>query len=381
MRFEAIDKEYKQARQEYNEALRTVTTTEERRKVYASKYPRSEAYAPRMMALVDSPPDDPVAVDALVWVVQLPRQSRQFKDADRAIERLARDHAQDPKVGPICQRLVHSLSPGAEGLLRAIAAKNPNHTAQGQASLALAQYLKNEVETVRMAKQDKEMVARYKGRHEPESTEAPRAKDADARAKEAESLFEAVIEKFGDVNVSQHRGDLATSARAELFEIRIVGIGKTVPEISGGDLDGRPMKLSDYRGKVVVLEFWGDWCGDCRAMYPQERSLVKRLEGKPFALVGINSDHDLHKLKERMKEEKITWPSWRDDSPVGPIHTAWNINAWPTIYVLDDKGVIRYKDGTGVFQAARGEVLDGAVNALLKEMGIDVEIDATSGPK
>jgi hypothetical protein len=110
-------------------------------------------------------------------------------------------------------------------------------------------------------------------------------------------------------------------------------------------------------------------------MYPHERSLVKRLEGKPFALVGINSDRDKQKLSERMKEENITWPSWwNGGSTQGPISTAWNVHGWPTIYVLDDKGVIRYKD-------VRGEAMDKAVNTLLKEMGIDVEPGVTSEPK
>ena len=110
-------------------------------------------------------------------------------------------------------------------------------------------------------------------------------------------------------------------------------------------------------------------------MYPHERSLVKRLEGKPFALVGINSDSDKQKLSDRMKEENITWPSWwNGGSTGGPISSAWNVHSWPTIYVLDAKGVIRYKD-------VRGEAMDKAVNTLLKEMGIDVEIDATSEPK
>ena len=131
-----------------------------------------------------------------------------------------------------------------------------------------------------------------------------------------------------------------------------------------------------------MLEFWGDWCGDGRATYPQLRSLVKCLEGKPFALVGINSDQDIQKLKERMKEESITWPSWRNGGNTqGPISTAWNVNGWPTIYVLDDEGVIRHKN-------VRGESMDKAVNTLLKEMGVNVkidarsvEIDAKSGPK
>ena len=79
-------------------------------------------------------------------------------------------------------------------------------------------------------------------------------------------------------------------------------------------------------------------------MYPHERSLVKRLENKPFALLGINSDQDKESLKEAMKKEQIIWRSWWDQSTEGPIASKWNVQGWPTIYVLDAKGVIRYKN-------------------------------------
>ena len=78
-------------------------------------------------------------------------------------------------------------------------------------------------------------------------------------------------------------------------------------------------------------------------MFPHERSLVKRLEGKPFALLGINSDSDLERLKQQNEAQQITWRSWRDKSTSGPIDSAWSVNSWPTIYVLDAKGVIRYQ--------------------------------------
>ena len=98
-------------------------------------------------------------------------------------------------------------------------------------------------------------------------------------------------------------------------------------------------------------------------MYPHERSLVKRLADAPFALIGVNSDTDLTKLKKRMEEENITWRSfWNGpDGTGGPISTAWNVRGWPTIYVLDHKGVIRYR-GT------RGEAVDKAVDTLLAEL-------------
>ena len=96
-------------------------------------------------------------------------------------------------------------------------------------------------------------------------------------------------------------------------------------------------------------------------MYPHERSRVKRLENKPFALLGINSDPK-ERLREVMKKENITWRSWWDGGNTnGPIARAWNVSGWPTIYVLDHKGVIRFK-------GVRGEQMDKAVDQLLEEM-------------
>ena len=98
-------------------------------------------------------------------------------------------------------------------------------------------------------------------------------------------------------------------------------------------------------------------------MYPHERSLVKRLSDKPFALIGVNSDGDLEALQPRLEKENITWRSfWNGpDGTNGPISTAWGVRGWPTIYILDAKGVIRFKD-------LRGAAIDEAVDELLAEL-------------
>jgi peroxiredoxin len=99
-------------------------------------------------------------------------------------------------------------------------------------------------------------------------------------------------------------------------------------------------------------------------MYPHERSLVKRLADVPFALVGINSD-SREKLKETIARENMTWRSfWDGGDTSGPIATRWNVSGWPTIYVLDKDGRIRFK-------GPRGAEMDAAVDSLLREMGID----------
>ena len=97
-------------------------------------------------------------------------------------------------------------------------------------------------------------------------------------------------------------------------------------------------------------------------MYPHERSLVERLKDKPFALLGVNSDKDRDELKEVLKKEKISWRSfWNGGSTDGPIAKTWNVHGWPTVYVMDPKGVIRFKN-------VRDQKLDDAVDQLLKEL-------------
>jgi len=80
-------------------------------------------------------------------------------------------------------------------------------------------------------------------------------------------------------------------------------------------------------------------------MYPHERSLVKDLANKPFALIGVNSDSDLDALKPVLEQENITWRSfWNGpEGTGGPISTRWNVRGWPTLYLIDHKGVIRSK--------------------------------------
>jgi hypothetical protein len=95
------------------------------------------------------------------------------------------------------------------------------------------------------------------------------------------------------------------------------------------------------------------------AMVPHERSLVKRLEGKPFALLGVNLDSSREELKTCEQDNKITWRSFFDGRK-GPISKAYHIKYLPTIYVLDGKGVIRFK-------GVRGEAMDKAVDELLKD--------------
>ena len=114
------------------------------------------------------------------------------------------------------------------------------------------------------------------------------------------------------------------------------------------DLNGEPMRLSDYRGKVVVLVFSGDWCGICRSDYPYERLLLDLYANWPFALLGVDSSNTQDAALTAKTRERLTFRSWWDGGGTsntrGPIATEWNVVGWPAVYVLDERGVIRFVD-------------------------------------
>ncbi len=104
-------------------------------------------------------------------------------------------------------------------------------------------------------------------------------------------------------------------------------------------------------------------------MYPHERSLVEKYSADTFAIVGINSDSTIEKAREVVKENKLNWLNFYDGGTDGPIATRWNVSGWPTIYLIDAKGVIRFKD-------VRGKKLDAAIEVLLNETKAEKAVEA-----
>jgi hypothetical protein len=257
--FQAVLDEYQNAQNGFSQAYSKAKTPEERSKVIGEKYPKQSEYADRFMAIADAAPNDPAAVDCLVWCLQLGRGS---DSAAKAINRLAEKHADSPKLASAVPGLAYSYAPTTETLLRAVIEKNKDRTARGNATMALAQYLNRKIEIVRAFKENAKRRGEYEqflsGQGYDKAAIDQLAKaDADAILAEVESLFDKVVKDFGDINSG--RGTLGKLAGNELNEIRNLGIGKPSPEISGSDIDGKSFKLSDYKGNVVVVDFWGDW--------------------------------------------------------------------------------------------------------------------------
>jgi thiol-disulfide isomerase/thioredoxin len=120
-------------------------------------------------------------------------------------------------------------------------------------------------------------------------------------------------------------------------------VGRPAPEIEGEDLDGKTFKLSDYKGKVVLLDFWAMWCPPCRNFLPHGKQMVEEYQGRPFAALGVNNDDDLAAPRSSKVLAMRCWADGRG----GPITRRWGIEAFPTLYVIDHEGIVR-KEFVGV---------------------------------
>ncbi len=152
-------------------------------------------------------------------------------------------------------------------------------------------------------------------------------------------------------------------ARREFEDLRgPLAIGKTAPDIEGQDLDGIEFKLSDYRGKIVVLVFWNMSCTPCREL---GRSLKYGYRYEPLALIGVNFDQEQKAVREFAERERIPWQSfWAGEKGLnGPMTEAWGIRGATTVYVLDARGTIRYKFHRGALDS-----LDQRLDTLLAEL-------------
>jgi acetyl esterase/lipase len=165
------------------------------------------------------------------------------------------------------------------------------------------------------------------------------------RQAEAEALFEQFLDEFDgkhNYRYQQIEQGHRNEAQAQLKELRFRAAGKPAPEIDGLDLAGRPIKLSEYRGRVVLLNFWGTWCFPCMKLVPHERELVAAHKGLPFDILGVNCDDEVEKARAAATRTGMTWRSIRNQSGDRPAITKeWKILGYPTLYLIDHHGTIR----------------------------------------
>ncbi len=264
-RYRALLKEYSAASGDFRKA-----TTDLDRKAAVE---RLDKFSQRFLELADKNSKDPIALQALRQAVQavvsvdsLAQQAWDRNQTDfppgskdnsaaRAVTLLLRDHLKSAELGPVCEHMRYSVRTEYTEFLRSVLRTNPHRKVQAVACLALAQFLNGRLHMRDLVVGDRPKLTKcYEvlfGRDYLEELLRP---SRATLAKKVETLFEQAAQ-YGDVKI-RVGGTVGEQAKRELYVLRHLAVGKAAPEIEGRDQEGKRFKLSDYRGKIVLLYFW-----------------------------------------------------------------------------------------------------------------------------
>jgi hypothetical protein len=193
---------------------------EKQREFYQAEYPKPDETISSLSSLVEANPADPAILDAVTWIARTTRGSGlEAKD----FANLRKHHLNHEKMGDVAMALAYSQEAEAQAFLGTVSEKSTSKKARGTALYALAIGMER----------DK------------------------TKAGEYDAITNKIINDYPDLEIRDR--NIATALKAKKEAAVKFAIGKIAPEIIGKDVDGNEMKLSDYKGKIVVLDFWGDW--------------------------------------------------------------------------------------------------------------------------
>jgi thiol-disulfide isomerase/thioredoxin len=129
---------------------------------------------------------------------------------------------------------------------------------------------------------------------------------------------------------------------------RAILLGAKFPDFTEKDLDGKPLSIAKYKGKVVLVDFWATWCGPCVAELPNVLKAYDDYHAKGFEIVGISLDSDEQKTRAFLKERKMAWPQYFDGKGWdNKLAVQYGVHAIPATYLLDAEGKVIGRDLRG----------------------------------
>jgi thiol-disulfide isomerase/thioredoxin len=299
----------------------------------------SAAWVDRARPLVLAHPAEPAALDVILAMNRLSTVNGKLIDIIRE------HHMSSPKV----LELVMSLGQDRLGMRRSlaeeIAAKHADRSIRGRATLTLARL--DRIYLVDAMK--------------PEPSFGGRLGKPDELRTRARVYLERTIKDYADVPSDEGPtlGELAKSELAGIDNAGKLEVGHLALDITGQDLDGKPLTMTARSGRVTLLVFWGSWCGPCMKLAPREAALAGQYKDRPFAIYGVNGGDEPAKAKKAAADKKMTWPSFYGGRERGGLAAVWNVDAWPAVYVIGPDGVIRYKGyGDGMERAVEEALLE-----------------------
>lgn len=288
--------------------------TEDEKNKYRATVPSAEKYAKDVLKVVQENLDQPGSARGVSW---LATQAANFPEGQVALQMLGTSHVTAAGIAEAVKALEYHPLTFAEPILKGIREKNPNATEKAAATYALG------VQYFRI----------YETAADEASASAAKAKAMD--------YFQEISASYAGASINGF--PIADQAGKMMFEMANLSVGGECPEIDGKDVDGASFKLSDYRGKHVVLMFWGGWCHACHGVIPLMNQLATDMKDRPVVVLGINTDIP-DEARKAYQEYKVNFRNWSDGTTSGPITSIFNLRNFPTLYLIDPKGKILLKN-------------------------------------
>ena len=174
-------------------------------------------------------------------------------------------------------------------------------------------------------------------------------------SKYSSSKSAATARKLLQTDTSQRKGVFEDSSGGS---VAANFIGQQAIDFAVEDLKGNPLSLEQFRGKVVLLDFWATWCPPCVAEIPNLKNTYAKYKNQGFQIVGISRDRSKSTLEKFIEEEGLAWPNYYDGS--ARVSGMYQVRSFPTTFLIDGEGIIRKAN-------LRGSSLERAVAQLVKE--------------
>jgi peroxiredoxin len=178
---------------------------------------------------------------------------------------------------------------------------------------------------------------------------------------DAEAEYKTVLSAFSDVD--QRLTQFTQMNLDDLGTQRRLAVGREPIDFEVTSIKGEKLSPDNYKGKVLLLDFWATWCGPCKIDMPHVKKVYSKYNKKGFEIVGISLDRSREALDNYIAKNSITWPQYFDGKYWNNnVATQYGVKSIPATYLIDKKGKIRYK-------SLRGPQLERAVEKLLAEEG------------
>ncbi len=160
-------------------------------------------------------------------------------------------------------------------------------------------------------------------------------------------------------------------AEKHLYVVRGISVGAYLPSTIGEDLEGNPQDIAQYKGRVLLIDFWATWCGPCIAKFPHFRELKETYAGRPFEILGVSADDTVEIVHEFLLDNEAPWDMWYS-GPRGGVREKWQAYGLPQMFVVDHTGMIRT-----VYMSGAAEGMDEIVASLVTDAEKAIKISNT----